>query len=280
MRVIFPIIICLLLCSCSSQFAYRHLDWIIAWYSDDYLDLNRQQEKVLEVELSQLLNWHEQSQLPKYRDQLTAILNDLSALPLSEDTITQHIHDIFQHWHVMRRHVSDRLPTLISQLKPKQIDYLFKQLNERNQQRLNDYQALTAEEAKEEKLERTEDLLIDWLGSITATQASVLLDFINKQQDTTVERVTYLRAYQETLKAAMLSPVNRPLLLNILNNPDEFKSQTYKAIQLANQNNTVVFIRELSIHLQPEQVLHLRDKIQGYINTLDELIQSSTKKGD
>lgn len=278
MRVIITVIICLLLSSCSSQFAYRHLDWFILWYSDDYLELDRQQEQTLEAELSQLLQWHEDSELPKYRAQLQSILNDLSALPLSEAIITRHINDIFQHWQFMRNHISVQLPELILQLKPYQVDYLFKQLEERNQQRLNDHQALTIEEIKEEKLERIEDLLIDWLGSITATQASVLLDFINKQQDTTIERINYLSAYQQKLKITMQPPIDSTLLLNILNNPDEFKSQEYKALQLSNRINTVAFIRDLSVLLQPEQISHLRHKIQDYINTINGILQSSKKK--
>jgi hypothetical protein len=278
MRVIITVIICLLLSSCSSQFAYRHLDWIILWYSDDYLELDRQQEHALEVELSHLLQWHQQSELPKYRAQLQSILNDLSALPLSEALITQHINDIFQHWQFMRNHVSAQLPELTSQLKPYQIDYLFKQLDERNQQRLNDFQELTAEEIKEEKLERIEGLLIDWLGSITSIQASLLLEFINKQQDTTVERIAYLNAYQQKLKATMLAPINSSKLLSILNQPDDFKSQQYKTLQLSNRQNTVAFIRDLSVHLQPEQISHLRIKIQDYINTINGILQSGIKK--
>ncbi|MFY0642571.1 MAG: hypothetical protein JXR16_16080 [Bermanella sp.] len=278
MRVIITVIICLLVSSCSSQFAYRHLDWIILWYSDDYLELDRQQEHTLEAELSHLLQWHEQSELPKYRAQLQSILNDLTALPLSEAIITQHINIIFQHWQFMRNHISAQLPELISQLKPYQIDYLFKQLDERNQQRLNDYKELTAEEVKSEKLERMEEVLIDWLGSITSIQASLLLEFINKQQDTTVERIAYLKAYQQKLKITMQPPINNTLLLNILNHPDEFKSQEYKALQLSNRINTVAFIRDLSVHLQPEQISHLRNKIQDYINTINGILQASTKK--
>lgn len=278
MRIVFPIIICFLLSSCSSQFAYRHLDWIILWYSDDYLELTREQEHTLETELSKLLGWHEQSELPKYRAQLQSILNDLSALPLSEAIITQQINEIFQHWQSMRSNISAQLPQLISQLKPYQIDYLFKQLEERNQQRLKDHQELTAEEIKEEKLERIEDLLIEWLGSINSTQASVLLDFINKQQDNTVEHIAYLRAYQEKVKAIMLPPVDNVLLLNVLNNPDDFKSKKYKVLQLSNRENTVAFIRDLSVLLLPEQIAHLRNKIQDYINTIDAILQASTKK--
>ncbi|MFT5591801.1 MAG: hypothetical protein ACI8SR_000156 [Oceanicoccus sp.] len=278
MRITILLIISILLSSCSSQFAYRHLDWIALWYCDDYLDLSRQQERNLETELSQLLGWHKQSELPKYRLQLLAIADDLSTLPLADALITQHIDSFNQHWQNMRQRISEQVSPLAVQLNVQQVNHLFAQLEERNQDRLEDYLDLSVDERNEKKLEQIEALLIDWLGSIDAAQATLLYSFIHKQYDLTLPRIAYLRAYQAELKRAMQSPIDIAKLQGLLNNPDPFKSTEYIHQQNSNRKNTTVFIRQLSAHIQPEQFTYLQKKLKDYIQTIDELLETDKKK--
>lgn len=279
MRVTMLLIISVLLSSCSSQFAYRHLDWIALWYFDDYLELTRQQERNLETELSQLLKWHKGSELPKYRLQLQAITVDLTTLPLSESVIAHHIDSFNQHWQNIRQRISEHVSPMAAQLNEQQVNYLFTQLEERNQDRLEDYLELTADERKENKLEKIEELLIDWLGSINAVQATVLYTFINKQQDVTLPRIAYLRAYQTELKQAMQPPIDIAALQVLLNNPDQFKSTEYINLQNSNRQNIAAFIRQLSVHIQPEQITHLQKKLNDYMGTIDSILKLDNKKG-
>ncbi|MGR6872291.1 DUF6279 family lipoprotein [Pseudomonas sp. HK3] len=280
MRVIILLVISLLLGSCSSQFAYRHLDWIILWYADDYLELNRQQERILEGELSQLLAWHEKSELPKYRAQLQSISHDLKTLPLTETVISQHVTSIRLHWQKMRKQISEQLPPLAAKLSAAQITYLFRQLEDRNQERLDEILDLSDAQIKEQQLEKLEDMLIDWLGSINSVQATLLYEFVNTQHDLTRERVAYLRSYQAQLKQKMQQPVDIGALQILLDNPESFKPQAYLSQQQHNRDNIQAFIRQFSVHIQPEQVVHLQGKLQDYIDVIDGILKSSNKKGD
>lgn len=274
MRLMLLILLSLMLISCSSQFAYRHLDWFILWYSDDYLDLNRQQENKLEDELTQLINWHAQSELPKYRVQLQAISNDLNTLPASDALISRHISDIRQHWQYFRQHISKQIPPLVQQLSASQVEYLFDQLAQDNQDKLDDYQSLTPDQIQERKLERTEEIFIDWLGSINTLQAELLYKFISHQKDLTLDRLAYLSAYQARLKSAMLPPINEPALEALLLNSDAFKSQDYLNKQADNRQNMSNFIKEITNSLQPDQARHLQKKLKTYIDTIDDILES------
>ena len=274
MRLILLLIASLMLTSCSSQFAYRHLDWLILWYSGDYLDLSRQQEGVFADEVSNLLNWHSESELPKYRLQLKAIQNDLNALPLSSTLIAEHIAQIRGHWQRTRQQISEQLAPLTVQLSTNQIEYLFRQLEARNQERLSEHSQLSPSEIKDDAIERLEETLIDWLGSIDTMQSQLMYEFIDKRYDTTVDRVAYLRAYQSQLKTALSASVEVDKLQILLNNPDAYKSPDYLSKQANNLQHTVEFIRDLSVQLQPKQVRHVQNKLQDYINTIDGIIKS------
>jgi hypothetical protein len=260
--------------SCSSQFAYRHLDWVILWYSDDYLDLSRQQENLFETELTQLLNWHAQSELPKYRLQLQTISTDLDTRPIPSALISQHVSAITDHWHNLRQHISKQLTPLVAKLTDSQVTFLFKQLEASNQERLADHLALTPDDIKERKLERFEDILIDWLGSINVKQAQLLYNLIDNQNDLTLDRIEYLRSYQAQLKVYMTPPIDQPALQALLNNPEPFQSPSYKNKQYANRQSMQIFIKEISLLLQPKQIIHLQEKLQEYISTINEILDT------
>ena len=55
----------LTLVGCSSTtFVYNRLNLIIPWYVGKYVDLSRDQKKVLDAELQPFLQWHRHEELP------------------------------------------------------------------------------------------------------------------------------------------------------------------------------------------------------------------------
>ena len=56
---------CLFACS-STRLAYNYLDWVIGWYLDDYIQLNKEQDDYYDRQLEELLQWHRSDQLPHY----------------------------------------------------------------------------------------------------------------------------------------------------------------------------------------------------------------------
>ena len=56
---------CLFACS-STRLAYNYLDWVIGWYLDDYIQLNKEQDDYYDHQLEELLQWHRSDQLPRY----------------------------------------------------------------------------------------------------------------------------------------------------------------------------------------------------------------------
>ena len=58
----------------STTFVYNRLDFILPWYLDDYVELDRAQETFLDAQLQPFLAWHRSEELPRY----TQILDDIA----------------------------------------------------------------------------------------------------------------------------------------------------------------------------------------------------------
>jgi hypothetical protein len=83
----------LLLTGCTATFTYNRLDWLIPWYVDGYVDLNREQRQILEGQLEPLLKWHREKELARYIDMLDRIERELGS-PVTADTVQAWIDDI------------------------------------------------------------------------------------------------------------------------------------------------------------------------------------------
>jgi hypothetical protein len=80
---------------CSTSFTYKRLDWLIPWHIDNYVDLDRKQNEILESKLEQILRWHRYKELHQYIGTLDRIEQDLQSRVTSE-TVISWIDDIKQ----------------------------------------------------------------------------------------------------------------------------------------------------------------------------------------
>ena len=79
-KLIFSLCLLFLLTGCGPRLVYPHLDWLIPFYVDDYISLNRKQGSMLEKRLLQVLDWHCRTQLPAYAQSLRELAKDLEKL--------------------------------------------------------------------------------------------------------------------------------------------------------------------------------------------------------
>ena len=80
------IIALLLLTACSSTtFVYNRLDFLLPWYLNDYVDLDRSQKDDLDELLYPFLQWHRSEELPQYLKILDQIEQSLDRTMRPED---------------------------------------------------------------------------------------------------------------------------------------------------------------------------------------------------
>ena len=74
-----------LLAGCGPSFTYNHLDRLIPWYVDGYVDLTRDQSQILRGQLEPLLQWHREEELTAYIALLDRIESDLGGRISAQD---------------------------------------------------------------------------------------------------------------------------------------------------------------------------------------------------
>jgi hypothetical protein len=77
-RIAASILLPCLVAGCGPTFTYNHLDRLIPWYVDGYVDLSRDQRAILRGQLEPLLQWHREEELVRYLEILDRIGNDIS----------------------------------------------------------------------------------------------------------------------------------------------------------------------------------------------------------
>jgi hypothetical protein len=268
------IFVCLiiLLQGCSSKFAYNNADWLSNWYIDDYLDLNDTQNRTLKKELVSALEWHRTTQLSQYKQQLLALSSDLDSLPISEGQWLIHFNNITTHWHRARNEVSLRSAKLAPLLDPTQVNYLFKKLHEKNQQKLDAFNDQTLEEYRESRFESMQEAIEDYLGSISEQQKQFALEFTGSAVITEQEWFDSKVALQGAMKAAFED--DRELsdqLYVLMINPDKFKADSLLEAYNTNRTLLVSMLHKLSASLSVEQVIHFKEEIADLIALIESI---------
>lgn len=261
---------------CSSQFAYNHADWLANWYVDDYLDLSKEQNEILSTELESVLAWHRKTQLPLYKNQLLALVNDLKTLPISEHAWQEHLSLITQHWHETRKEISYRAAKLAPLLTATQVDDLFKKLQQKNQQQLAEFSEHTLAHYQQQRLEKIRDTLDDLLGSVSAQQIAMVTVYL--EESTVTEQAWY--DSKVALQAAMQSAFNQQTpeqlpsaLFDLMSNPDQFKSEYHLQTRAHNRTLLITMLHKISASLSAKQREHFNNEITERLKLIERLVK-------
>ena len=259
---------------CSSKLAYNNADWLAQWYIDDYLDLSRDQNRILEAELDSVLMWHRETQLSHYRQQLVALSNDLDNLPTTEQLWLNHFNEITDHWQRVRHELSIRAATLAPHLSQQQVNYLFSKLEDNNKERLEDFNEQSIEEYRADRLERLLETIENYLGTVSKQQIIYATTFVNQATITEQEWFDSKVKLQAAMKRVFVSSTKAELtteLIKIMVNPDQFKSDTLLVAYPHNRQLLVSMLQEITTSLDYDQIMYFKNEINDLIKFIDDI---------
>lgn len=174
-KILLCLFIAILVSGCSFRFVYNHLDWWTNWYLDDYVELNEQQQKRFDQAFEQLHLWHRKTQLPKYSQQLKSLKFAINNA-IDENNVAENLAMFATHWQNFLVAAEPKLQPLAFSLNDEQKQRLLNAMQENNQERLDDYEALSDQQWFEEKADEQQKQLKKWFGKLTKAQkAQVLL---------------------------------------------------------------------------------------------------------
>ncbi|WP_018981707.1 DUF6279 family lipoprotein [Salinimonas chungwhensis] len=263
---------------CSSKLAYDNLDWLIYWYMDDYVELNDRQEAVFDEKLDAWIDWHRSEELSKYEQQLQQLQQHIRNDELDKETIAYHLDQGKQHIDAIRNKLAPELAKLATRLDDEQIVYLFAALekeNEEEEENIREAQEESADERLEELTEDIEEEFEDRLGDLTDQQEDIIARYAAQFNRSGMHWIAFRRDIQNAARRLFITRDSNENfeqdLTYLMNNPDEYRSDTYLALRDENRQQYLNMASELAPTMTPDQKEHLLDKVDEWLEDIRDL---------
>ena len=172
-KYLFLVLVLLTASACTVKTLYNQLDWLIADYLEDYVELSSEQQNILYQHLDDTLRWHKTSQLPLYAEWLEDFKLDVQN-GLSYAKVEQNI-AIFQTYvRALMLRTAREMTVLLPTLTPVQREELYTSLTRKNQEFKTTYVDINRNEQIKLYTRRMEERFELWLGSITEHQQQLI----------------------------------------------------------------------------------------------------------
>jgi hypothetical protein len=173
-KLIAVVLLSLLVAGCTMSFTYNHLDWLIPWYVDDYVDLSRQQRQLLQGQLGPVLRWHREEELEQY-----LVLLDQIEADLAGEVTTAQVRSWADEIIAAVERVEENMVSVALQfgatLSDEQLAEFMESVWEEHREYEEEFLGRTDEEYVEENAENLEELLERFTGRLNNEQEAILL---------------------------------------------------------------------------------------------------------
>jgi truncated hemoglobin YjbI len=274
-KLLLPLILLFSLNACSTKVSYFFLDWAIEWEVEEYVNLDKSQQKQFDALVEKFLVWHREVELPKYSAQLQELLQLLQQDKLTTELWVSQVDQAKAHWFRIFHFLLPELVPLMASLSDVQVTEIIAQLKKEEQELSDEY----AGKSQAELIEKSDKSLIeqadDWLGSLTDEQKA-LIHQNNSQRLATLDmwleyRHEWLRVFEQALSRRDNSHLLTQNMIMLMTQPDNLKSEIHKQKLLKNTENFGALLINLNHTLQDKQRKKFNKKLNALINDLNEL---------
>ncbi|MGI9309769.1 MAG: DUF6279 family lipoprotein [Gammaproteobacteria bacterium] len=179
----------------STKLLYNQIDWLTVWYLDDYFDLDSDQEDELRDMVRANLDWHRQTQLPRYAEFLREV--ELQAQsPVTPEMAEQNYWRVIDFWDDFMLHIVPDSYRFLTLLSDEQISELFENLEESNQEMYEEYSGQTAEQREANRNRVTIKMVQRFTGKLNKEQKLFIAESLDGMQDASEDWVKNRREWQ------------------------------------------------------------------------------------
>lgn len=190
--------------ACSAnRLAYNNLDWLIGWKVDDYLPLTGDQKDWLATRTRQHLAWHCRYELPRYDPLLGDLRSSLYDNSLDADMLLQGQPRVEEAVDRMLVEIAPTVSQLLASLNEEQVGELRDNLQEKHAELEEKYIRPDLTVQHQERVERAEERLEDWLGSLNDQQSERLAIWAAALQGHNQVWLENRQAWQQAFLAAL-----------------------------------------------------------------------------
>ncbi|MCC4831416.1 hypothetical protein BCU84_18455 [Shewanella sp. 10N.286.51.B7] len=270
-----PILLVVFLVGCSTKFSYFFLDWAIEWRVEEYVTLDKSQQKQFDVLLDKFLIWHQKDELLRYSQQLNTLSTAIETQTVTPEMWQQQVTDAKAHWFRIFDFILPDLLPILASLSDEQANGMIEQLKQDNKDLNKKYAGKTQQELLEDSNDKILDRIDDWLGSVSTEQQSLVKNY-NKQRIATLDmwleyRLEWLREFQQAIEMRDDERLLEQRMRLLMTSPDELKSEVYQ--QHVDQNSRLFgqLVIDINRSLSAKQRQHFTGKMEELITDLSDL---------
>ena len=272
-KLIAALLLTLLAAGCTMSFTYNHLDWLIPWYVDDYVDLSRQQRQLLQGQLGPVLQWHREEELERYLELLDRIEADL-AREVTAAQVRSWADEII----AAAERVEENMVSVALQfgatLSDEQLAEFMESVWEEHREYEEEFLGRTDEEYIEENKDNLEEFLERFTGRLNDEQDAVLLRAAESLQRFDGVWLEDHEQWLNTLGPLLQrKPGWEDAVREAYANRTLRRSQQYEELLEYNMNVVSQAIADVLNRLNDKQRKHLDDEIEDFRSLVQRLLE-------
>ena len=267
--------------------AYNNLDWIVAWYVDDYVTLTNNQEKELDETIKSFISWHRQSELQDYILQIKYIKIDIKN-GIKSSNIRDYRNVLKQFLDSALIQFEPDITRFAYALTDQQVEEFLTEVEQRNLERIKKIKKQGEKKRLKNNLEKTESRIESFIGDLNLVQKQLLKETNQTLLSTFEYSIELRRTWADSIRHAYkirneIVPFEgqdsgscklafrealRPSILEI----STLRSEAHLAALAHNQLIWEKAMEQLMISLSEKQLKALNNKLNETIEDLEALI--------
>ena len=167
-----------LLAGCSQiGLTYRHLDFIIPWSLNDYLDMNASQKDWLDERLKEHLSWHCTTQIPGYLDWLDRLQGMVETNQVNQEQLKARTAEARQAIATLSKEITPSAVELLRQLDDQQVAEMQAAFAKDLRKHEAEFVDQPLDKQISERAQRMEKRLTPWMGKLNAAQQARVMQW-------------------------------------------------------------------------------------------------------
>ncbi|MFP3849881.1 DUF6279 family lipoprotein [Pseudomonas sp. W5-01] len=272
-----------LLAGCSQiGLTYRHLDFIIPWSLNDYLDMNASQKDWLDERLKEHLSWHCTTQIPGYLDWLDRLQGMVENNQVNQEQLKARTAEARQAIATLSKEITPSAVELLRQLDDQQVGEMQAAFAKDLRKHEDEFVDQPLDKQISERAQRMEKRLTPWMGKLNAAQQARVMQWstsLGEQNRLWIDN----RAHWQSLLLAAVKQRNAAdfdqKIASLLQDRQTFWTPEYRAAYDHTEQAAISLIADLMAQSTADQRQKLLAKIADVRKDFTDLsCYKSTKK--
>ncbi|MCF7535408.1 DUF6279 family lipoprotein [Pseudomonas petrae] len=254
-----------LLVGCSQiGLTYRHLDFIIPWSLNDYLDMNASQKDWLDERLKEHLSWHCTTQIPGYLDWLDRLQGMVENNQVNQEQLKARTAEARQAIATLSKEITPSAVELLRQLDDQQVGEMQAAFAKDLRKHEDEFVDQPLDKQITERAQRMEKRLTPWMGKLNAGQQARVMQWstsLGEQNRLWIDN----RAHWQSLLLAAVKQRNAAdfdqKIASLLQDRQTFWTPEYRAAYDHTEQAAISLIADLMAQSTADQRQKLLAKI-------------------